>query len=148
MTDRWWGERSEHPWEQEALEHIKALMPQRDPYRAWQCFSFTAASGQIRECDLFIVTPAGAFLVEIKSQPGRAINRGSTWTFYGDRVRTIDNPLYLTDKKAKELKSQLEWAAKKLGIRDYRSPYITPAAFLSAPRSEERRVGKAWGVRR
>lgn len=133
MTDRWWGERSEHPWEQEALEHIKALMPQRDPYRAWQCFSFTAASGQIRECDLFIVTPAGAFLVEIKSQPGRAINRGSTWTFYGDRVRTIDNPLYLTDKKAKELKSQLEWAAKKLGIRDYRSPYFTPAVFLSAP---------------
>ena len=133
MADRWWGQRSEHVWEQEALEHIRALMPQREPYRAWQCFSFTADSGQIRECDLFVVTPAGAFLVEIKSHPGRATNRGGTWTFYGDRVRTIDNPLHLTNQKAKELKSQLERAARRLRIHDYRSPYFTPAVFLSAP---------------
>ncbi|WP_234401563.1 BREX system serine/threonine kinase PglW, partial [Thermobifida halotolerans] len=133
MADRWWGQRSEHVWEQEALDHIRAQMPQREPYRAWQCFSFTAHTGQIRECDLFVVTPAGAFLVEIKSHPGRATNRGGTWTFYGDRVRTIDNPLHLTNQKAKELKSRLEWAAKRLRVHDYRSPFFTPAVFLSAP---------------
>ncbi|GAA3749472.1 serine/threonine protein kinase [Spinactinospora alkalitolerans] len=133
MADRWWGQRSEYVWEQEALEHVKAQMPDRDPYRAWQCFSFTANTGQIRECDLFVVTPVGAFLVEIKSHPGRATNLGGTWVFQGERRRTIDNPLHLVNQKAKELKSQLEWAARKLKIHDYSSPFFQAAVFLSAP---------------
>ncbi|TDQ53750.1 BREX system serine/threonine kinase PglW [Actinorugispora endophytica] len=134
MADRWWGQRSEYVWEQEALDHVKAQMPDRDPYRAWQCFSFTANSGQIRECDLFVVTSVGAFLVEIKSHPGRATNHGGTWFFDGeDRRRTIDNPLHLTRLKALQLKTQLEWAARKLKIRDYRSPFFEAAVFLSAP---------------
>ncbi|MDA8370763.1 MAG: BREX system serine/threonine kinase PglW [Nocardiopsaceae bacterium] len=133
MADRWWGQRSEYVWEQEALDHVKAQMPDREPYRAWQCFSFTADTGQIRECDLFVVTPVGAFLVEIKSHPGRATNHGSTWFFQGERRKTIDNPLYLTNQKAKELKKRLEWAARRLKIHDYRSPFFEAAVFLSAP---------------
>ena len=87
-------------------------MPDAEPYRAWQTFTFTAASGHVREVDLFIATPGGLFLVEIKSHPGTATNNGSTWLFRdGDKTRTIENPLHFTDQKAKELKSQLQKAA-------------------------------------
>jgi len=131
--NRWWGPRSDFPWEEDALKHIRNQMPSAEPYRAWQTFTFTAQSGHVREVDLLIAVPAGLFLVEIKSHPGRATNQGPTWLFHGDdRVRTIENPLHLTDRKCKELKSQLGWAADKLGIRT-RLPFIHPAVFLSAP---------------
>jgi serine/threonine protein kinase len=131
--NRWWGPRSDFPWEEDALKHVRAQMPTAEPYRAWQTFTFTARSGHVREVDLFIVTPAGLFLVEIKSHPGRAGNQGATWMFRGDdRVRTIENPLHLTNQKCKELKSQLEWAAGALGVR-LKLPYIRAAVFLSAP---------------
>ncbi len=131
--NRWWGPRSDFPWEEDALAHIHSRMPQAEPYRAWHTFTFTAYAGHVREVDLFIATPAGLFLVEIKSHPGRATNQGSTWLFNGnDRLRTIENPLHLTDRKSKELKSQLEWAAEKLNLR-LRIPFIQPAVFLSAP---------------
>lgn len=91
--NRWWGPRSDFPWEEDALKHIREQMPDAEPYRAWQTFTFTAQGGHIREVDLFIATPGGLFLVEIKSQPGRATNQGSTWLFQdSDRLRTIENP--------------------------------------------------------
>jgi Nuclease-related domain len=131
--NRWWGPRSDFPWEEDALKHVRGQMPSAEPYRAWQTFTFTARSGHVREVDLFIATPAGLFLVEIKSHPGRASNQGAAWLFHGDdRVRTIENPLHLTNQKCKELKSQLEWAAAKLGL-PIRLPYIRAAVFLSAP---------------
>jgi hypothetical protein len=70
--NRWWGPRSDFPWEEDALRHIHDQMPSAEPYRAWQTFTFTAQSGHVREVDLLMVTPAGLFLVEIKSHPGRA----------------------------------------------------------------------------
>ncbi|MDB4873125.1 MAG: serine/threonine protein kinase, partial [Gemmatimonadales bacterium] len=137
--NRWWGARSEFPWEQDALDFIRTRMPETEPYRAWTTFTFTAQSGHVREVDLFIVTPAGLFLVEIKSHPGRLANNGSSWMFHGpDRVRTIENPLHLTDRKAKELKGQLEWAVRKLGIRGMRIPFIQAAVFLSDQGLESR----------
>ena len=132
QSQRWQGQRSAFSWEQSALEHIKGQMPNAEPYRAWQTFTFTAASGHVREVDLFIATPGGLFLVEIKSHPGTAANNGSTWLFRdGDRVRTIENPLHFTDQKAKELKSQLERAARKLHVRDS-IPRVEAVVFLSA----------------
>ena len=107
-------------------------MPDAEPYRAWQTFTFTATSGHVREVDLFIATPGGLFLVEIKSHPGTATNNGSTWLFRdGDKIRTIENPLHFTDQKCKELKSQLERAAKQLNVRDP-IPRIEAVVFLSA----------------
>ncbi|MEU7833664.1 BREX system serine/threonine kinase PglW [Nonomuraea sp. NPDC049129] len=133
---RWQGPRSTFPWEEEALKHIRDRMPDAEPYRAWQTFSFTARSGHPREVDLLIATRSGLYLVEIKSHPGRVTNRGSTWLFSSDRVRSITNPLELTDLKCKELKSQLEWAVKELGLRNIKIPYIAPAIFLSDPTLE------------
>ncbi len=132
QSQRWQGQRSAYSWEQSALEHIKAQMPDAEPYRAWQTFTFTAASGHVREVDLLIATPGGLFLVEIKSHPGTAANHGSTWMFRdGDKTRTIENPLHFTDQKAKELKTQLAKAAKKLGVREP-FPRIEAVVFLSA----------------
>jgi serine/threonine protein kinase len=132
LSNRWWGPRSDFPWEEDALKHIRDQMPSAPFYRAWHTFTFTAQSGHVREVDLLIAAPAGLFLVEIKSHPGRATNHGATWLFHGDRVRTIENPLHLTNLKAKELKTQLQWAAKELGLR-IRIPFIQEAVFLSAP---------------
>ena len=131
--NRWWGPRSDFPWEEDALRHIHDQMPSAEPYRAWQTFTFTAQSGHVREVDLLMATPAGLFLVEIKSHPGRAANQGGTWLFrHDDHVRAIENPLHLTNRKCQELKSQLGWAAGKLGLRA-RLPFIQAAVFLSAP---------------
>ncbi|MBO0892081.1 MAG: BREX system serine/threonine kinase PglW, partial [Acidothermales bacterium] len=134
MANRWWGPPSGFPWEEEALAHIREQMPATEPYRAWQTFTFTAQTGQVYECDLLIATPSGLHLVEIKSHPGRVVNSGSDWTFHmpDGRVKTIDNPLHLTDRKCKELKTQLQRAAKRAGIRLH-IPYIKPAVFLSDP---------------
>ena len=156
QSQRWQGQRSAFSWEQSALEHIKAQMPNAEPYRAWQTFTFTAASGHVREVDLFIATPGGLFLVEIKSHPGTATNDGSTWLFRdGDKIRTIENPLHFTDQKAKELKSQLEKAARKLRHQDppHRGrrlpvrgdPQVPPGRVPAPPRL---RPGQAGGRHR
>ncbi|MEV7596630.1 BREX system serine/threonine kinase PglW [Kitasatospora sp. NPDC089797] len=130
---------SPYAHEQDALDHIRRLMPPAEPFRAWATFSFTARSGRVNECDLLIAVPAGLYLVEVKSHPGRLENIGSTWNFLGaDRMRTIDNPLHLTDLKSKELKSQLIWAARKLGISERVVPRVEPAVFLSAPDLDSR----------
>jgi serine/threonine protein kinase len=129
---RWQGPKSDYPWEQQALDFIKAKLPDAEPYRAWQTFTFTTNHGHVREVDLLIATPGGLFLVEIKSHPGRAANNGSAWVFREDgKTRTIENPLHFTDLKAKELKGQLDWAARELGIRE-RIPRIEAVVFLSA----------------
>src|ERR1700731_2725530 len=78
---RWYGQKSSFSWEQDALDHIRAQMPEVEPYRAWQTFTFTADRGHGREVDLFIATPAGLFLVEFKerrTQRQRAAPRGLT----------------------------------------------------------------------
>ena len=131
-SHRWQGPKSSFPWEQEALDYLRGLMPEAEPYRAWQTFTFTAASGHVREVDLFIATPGGLFLVEIKSHPGVATNNGSTWLFRdGTTTRTIENPLHFTDLKCKEFKSQLEKAARDLRIREP-IPRVEAVVFLSA----------------
>lgn len=133
---RWFQERpSEYPWEQDGLDHIKRLMPKAEPYRAWATFSFTASSGRINECDLLIAVPGGLYLLELKGHPGRVVNHGDTWSFSdsgSSRIRTLRNPLHFTDGKSKDLKSRLEWAARKLRIND-RLPRVEPAVFLSDP---------------
>jgi serine/threonine protein kinase len=129
---RWQGQESSFPWEQDALDHIKAKMPEAEPYRAWQTFTFTAGDGHVREVDLFVATPGGLFLIEIKSHPGHATNDGDTWLFRdGNTTRTIDNPLHFTDQKSKELRGQLQRAADDLNT-GLTVPRVEPAVFLSA----------------
>ncbi len=130
-SHRWWGPKSDFPWEEDALRYICGKMPEADPYRAWHTFTFTARTGHVRELDLFMAAPGGLFLVEIKSHPGMAANNGSTWIFRDERTRTVENPLHFTDLKAKELRGQLEQAARDLRL-NIRVPRIEAGVFLSA----------------
>lgn len=125
--------KSDFPWEQEALDHVRGLMPDAEPYRAWADFTFAARSGHVRQCDLFVITPGGLYLIEIKSQPGRVSRQGETYIFRDDRVLREDNPLPLISQKSKELKSELEQAARSAGIRLDAPIYIEEALFFSAP---------------
>ncbi|MBQ1090139.1 BREX system serine/threonine kinase PglW [Streptomyces sp. B93] len=130
--ERWFQpRRSGFRWEQEGLDHLRGLMPRTEPYRAWATFQFTGASGRVNECDVLIAVPGGVYLLELKGHPGRVVNHGDTWQFHGDdRVRTLRNPLHLTDLKAKELKNQLERAARRLEMNPRQVPFIKPAVFL------------------
>ncbi|MFH8474856.1 NERD domain-containing protein [Streptomyces sp. NPDC018000] len=105
-------------------------MPQVEPHRAWATFQFTGASGRVNECDLLIAVPGGLCLLELKGHPGRVVNHGDTWQFHEKRVRTLKNPLHLTDLKAKELKEQLTRAARALNEDPRLVPFIKPAVFL------------------
>ncbi|AOW87765.1 serine/threonine protein kinase [Streptomyces olivaceus] len=132
--ERWFqSRRSGHAWEQDGLDHVRQRMPKAEPYRAWATFQFTGPSGRVNECDLLIAVPGGVYLLELKGHPGRVVNHGDTWQFHDDRVRTIKNPLHLTDLKAKELKDQLARAARAMNEDPRRVPFIKPAVFLHDP---------------
>src|SRR6056297_1687852 len=121
---------SAFPWEQDALEWLRQTLPDHDPWRAWSNFEFIAADGSINEVDLLVLSPAGLFLVEIKSRPGTLEGDAHTWTWTTDGRRySHDNPLILTNKKAKRLASLLR---AQPALRGQRLPRLEPLVFLSA----------------
>jgi serine/threonine protein kinase len=118
--------------EREALDHIRQLMPDAEPYRAWSNFTFTADTGHVHEVDLLVAARSGLYLIEIKSLHGKLTSSGSNWILTNQQTRTFDNPLHLADAKAKRLKSLLEGQARRQGVRE-RIPFVQGAVFLSIP---------------
>lgn len=133
--------RSQFQWEQEALDFIFERFPAQDNYRAWTNFEFIADDGSINEVDLLVACPQGVFLTEIKGHPGELSGdaRDWTWTFEG-RKTTDENPVILTNRKCKRLKSLLarQKAFKKDGV-----PFIEPLVFVSHPSAVCRLTGTA-----
>ncbi|WP_405088317.1 BREX system serine/threonine kinase PglW [Microbispora sp. NBC_01389] len=126
---------SQFQHERDALEYVRRLLPEAEPYRAWSNFTFTADTGHVREVDLLVAAPSGLHLIEIKSLHGRLTASGSNWIQRnpsGSGTRTFDNPLHLADSKAKQLKTLLQRAASKRGVREH-IPFIQAAVFLSVP---------------
>lgn len=80
---------SQYPWEREALDFIRAGLPDCEPYRVWTNFEFVADDGSINEVDFLAFTPHGFFLVEIKSRPGVLAGDAQTWlwTHEGRKLR-------------------------------------------------------------
>lgn len=70
---------SEFPHEKAALNFIRQRFSERDPFRAWSNFTFTADDGSMNKVDLFVVSPTGVYLVEIKRT-----RAGSTGTLAPD----------------------------------------------------------------
>lgn len=118
--------------EYEALEFVRSQFPGHEPYRAWSNFEFIASDGSINEVDLMVFTPQGFFLIEIKSWPGRVSGDAGTWLLErtDGKRRTYDNPIRLTNLKAKKLKSLLERQRAFKGKKGL--PFIEPLVFLSA----------------
>jgi hypothetical protein len=121
---------SEYQWERDALDYIRENLPDSESYRAWTNFEFLADDGSINEVDLLIVTPAGFFLVEIKSRPGSLSGDASTWFWKkGKSEQTIDNPLWLANRKSKKLISLLK---RQKAAQKARLPFLEPLIFCSA----------------
>ncbi len=123
---------SHFAWEREALEWLRAHLPDRDPWHAWTNFEFIDDEGKVNEVDALVLSPAGLFLVEIKSRPGVLRGDVHSWTWTTDgRTFTYDNPLILANRKSKRLASLLRHqpAIKKAKIR---LPFVEPAIFLSS----------------
>jgi serine/threonine protein kinase len=123
---------SSFAWERQALEWLREHLPDRDPWHAWTNFEFIDDEGKVNEVDALVLSPAGLFLLEIKSRPGVLTGDAHSWTWTTDgRSTTVDNPLILTNRKAKRLASLLkrQSAITKAKIR---LPFVEPAVFLSA----------------
>lgn len=134
---------SNFPWEREALDWLRAQLPDRDPWHVWTNFEFIDDEGKVNEIDALALTPAGLFLIEIKSRPGKVSGDAHTWTWSSEgRERSVDNPLLLTDRKSKRLASLLrrQSAVVKAKIR---VPFIEPLVFLSATALDCRLQGTA-----
>jgi serine/threonine protein kinase len=91
----------------------------------------------ISEVDAFVLTRKGAYLIEIKSTPGRLTGDQQRWMFRrpdGGRT-TMENPLLGINRKAKRIKSLLErrWSEVAGANASNRPPFIQPVVFLSDP---------------
>ena len=97
----------------------------------WSNFEFIADDGSINEVDLLVFSPAGFFLIEIKSRPGRLFGDAGTWQWETEgRLHTVDNPLFAANAKAKKLRSLL--ARQRASKNHGPVPFIEPLVFCSA----------------
>lgn len=119
--------------ERAALEHVRQLLPDVEPYRAWSNFTFTAETGHVHEVDLLVASPSGFYLIEIKSLSGRLTSSGASWVLRNDSVRAFDNPLHLADLKAKRLRALLDSQIRRDRRRATTVPFIQGAVFLAQP---------------
>jgi len=101
-----------------------------EPLQAGRNFAFIS-DGTIGAVDVLVVSPKGLFLVEIKSRPGVVRGDAGTWqrTAPGHtRERSDDNPLLVTNRKAKRLTSLL---GRQATFRGQQVPWIQALVFLS-----------------
>ena len=127
---------STFPWEDEAIDFLRSGINDADPNRAWSNFEFVSG-GVISEVDVLLLTRKGAYLIEIKSTPGRLTGDQQQWVFHkpGGGRSVMENPLLGANRKAKRIKSLLEYRWQKAAGANgpARPPFIQPVVFLSDP---------------
>lgn len=126
---------SQYAWEAEALEQLRALLPEGDPYYGWTNFEFTDG-GAIYEADSLIVTPKGVFLIEIKSWSGKVTGDQGTWVqrrMDGSR-ESYSNQANVNYRKARALASLLRRNWPGGGHDGVRVPRINSLVWFSNPR--------------
>ena len=143
-TPRWSAiAESQFPWEREALEWLRAHLPDREPWHAWANFEFIDDGGKVNEVDALVLAPAGLFLIEIKSRPGVVTGDAHTWTWAHDgKTYSYDNPLILANRKAKRLASVLRKQPSVVKSKA-RVPWIEPLIFLSSTSLKCKLAGSA-----
>lgn len=120
---------SQYRWEQEALQWLRDNLPDQEPWHVWTNCEFMASSGAIYEIDALVLSPTGLWVVEIKSHVGKLKAEDGLWVFdHEGRRSTIENPVFLANRKAKALKGVLQAAAS--GHRD-EIPWVAPLVFLA-----------------
>lgn len=114
------------PGEAEALQAIKALLPDAALAWAWSNLSFISVQGRLAETDLLLLTRTGLTLVELKGWHGRITGNQQNWRV-GDESKP--NPLFLTDQKAKWLRGLLEYVQPH-GARRVPIPFVKAITVL------------------
>lgn len=135
-TSRWHVvHESPHAHEREALDLLRAHLPDAPPFRAWSNFEFIAEDGSINEIDALVVSSDRIYLVEIKHWAGRISGNQNTWLIRSPsgRERYEENPLLLANRKARKLKSLL---ARQQAFQRGQVPYIQAVVFLSEPQCQ------------
>lgn len=121
---------SQYNHERDALDFVRAGLPDHDTYRAWTNFEFQTDDGAIYEVDLLVLTKQGFWLVECKAWHGRISGDVGTWHCSIDgKYRTEDNPVLLANRKAKALSSLLKAQGASSKVR---LPWLDALVFLSA----------------
>jgi len=121
---------SEFKHERRGLEAIRERLPDSEPWRAWSNFTFTSGTGHVREVDLLVVAPGGAYLIELKDWHGSVESRNGSWVQTQPSGRQIShgNPLHLANKKAKELADLLRRATPPKS----RAPWVAEAVCFTS----------------
>lgn len=119
------------PAEDEALERLRAVVCKSPIAYGWTNVTFVDLHGRTAELDAVIVTPVGVFVVELKGWHGRIGGTQQTWriTSAGGATRTEQTPLWLTDSKAKRLKSLLQDRARN-AVERAAVPFIDALVVL------------------
>ena len=60
---------SQYAWEADALDYLRSILPDRDPYRAWANLEFTSREGRIYEVDALVVNPSTSPSASSGSRP-------------------------------------------------------------------------------
>jgi serine/threonine protein kinase len=117
-----------YPWEREAVDFVVAGLPDVEPYTAWNLVEFVEPStGRLYEVDMLVLTRQALFVVEIKSHPGKFTGDSRDWAIeHEGRIKYLDNPLYLTNRKSKVIASLLN---RELAPQD--RVWVEPLVFLS-----------------
>lgn len=86
----------------------------------------------MNEVDLLVLSPWGVYVIEIKSRPGTISGDQTTWKWRGPdgRVTSRDNPVILTNRKAKKLATLL---GRQEAFKQERTPFIEHLVFCSHP---------------
>jgi serine/threonine protein kinase len=107
-----------HQAEADALEWLRAALPDHPPYSGWSLFTFQTEMGHRYEIDACILTAHAFFLIELKSWKGTVVD-GDVATLTMDRGRgreVLDHPLPLLTKKSHALMNRAKRVAKRLNL--------------------------------
>ncbi|MGI8870884.1 MAG: BREX system serine/threonine kinase PglW, partial [Mycobacteriales bacterium] len=122
---------SEFAHERAGLEHVRALLPDRAPYRAWSNIEFRDSSGKWHEVDLLVLGERRLHLVELKHYQGTITGTAYRWQRNG---RSEDSPLLLARRKAQRLKDVIVRAIDDMGGDGRQAtPFVQECVFLHAP---------------
>lgn len=117
--------------ERQALERLRALLPDDAVTHGWANVSFIDLDGRTAECDLLLLSRVGFFVVELKGWHGTIGGDQQHWrhTMPSGRVRVERNPVFGADLKAKRLRSLLEHTAPNAQARR-QVPFIDALVVL------------------
>jgi serine/threonine protein kinase len=126
---------SQYPWETDALNVLRELLPDAAPFQAWTNFEFTDG-GRIHEVDALVITPKGGFVIEIKGWSGEVRGDQGRWTqIRNDGSReSHPNAANLTAQKVRAIASLVShyWnPGHQAGVP--RTIFLQPIVWFSHP---------------